>query len=51
MSLKKSFVYPGGHAAPRGAYSPGLKVELPGGGVMLFQATGTVTAIELLTMP
>ena len=36
MSLKKSFVYPGGHAAPRGAYSPGLKVELPGGGVMLF---------------
>lgn len=36
MSLKKALVYPAGHAAPRGAYSPGLKVDLPGGGVMLF---------------
>ena len=36
MSLKKTFIYPAGHAAPRGAYSPGLKVELPGGGVMLY---------------
>ena len=36
MNLKKSLVYPAGHAAPRGAYSPGLMVELPGGGVMLY---------------
>lgn len=36
MNLAKSLVYPAGHAAPRGAYSPGLKVTLPGGGTMLF---------------
>lgn len=36
MSLKKTLVYPAGHAPSRGAYSPGLKVELPGGGVMLY---------------
>ena len=36
MSLKRTLVYPAGHAAPRGAYSPGLKVELPGGGAILF---------------
>jgi enamine deaminase RidA (YjgF/YER057c/UK114 family) len=34
--MKKTFVYPAGHAAPRGAYSPGLKVELGNGEVMLF---------------
>jgi len=36
MSLTKKFIYPAGHAAPRGAYSPGLLVELPGGGVLLY---------------
>jgi hypothetical protein len=36
MSLKKTLVYPAGHAPSRGAYSPGLKAELPGGGVMLY---------------
>ena len=36
MSLKRTLVYPAGHAAPRGAYSPSLKVELPGGGAILF---------------
>lgn len=36
MSLKQTLVYPAGHAPARGAYSPGLKVELPGGGVMLY---------------
>lgn len=36
MSLVKKLIYPDGHAAPRGAYSPGLKVELSGGGVILY---------------
>lgn len=36
MSLAKTLVHPAGHAAPRGCYSPGLKVDLPGGGAMLF---------------
>ena len=34
--MKKTLVYPAGHAAPRGAYSPGLKVELGDGSVMLY---------------
>jgi enamine deaminase RidA (YjgF/YER057c/UK114 family) len=34
--MKKILVYPAGHAAPRGAYSPGLKVELGDGSVMLY---------------
>ena len=34
--MKKTLVYPAGHAAPRGAYSPGVKVELAGGDTMLF---------------
>ena len=32
----KTLVHPAGHAAPRGAYSPAVKVALPGGGTMLF---------------
>jgi enamine deaminase RidA (YjgF/YER057c/UK114 family) len=36
MSLAKKLIYPLGPAAPRGAYSPGIKVELPGGGSMLY---------------
>ena len=34
--MKKNLIHPAGHAAPRGAYSPAVKVALPGGGVMLF---------------
>lgn len=34
--MKKTLVYPAGHAAPRGAYSPGVKVELGDGSVMLY---------------
>ena len=36
MSFTKKFIHPAGHAAPRGAYSPGIKVELPGGGAVLY---------------
>lgn len=34
--MNKSPIHPAGHATPRGAYSPAVKVELPGGGHMLF---------------
>jgi 2-iminobutanoate/2-iminopropanoate deaminase len=34
--MKKTPVNPKGHPASRGAYSPGLKVELAGGGTLLF---------------
>ncbi len=34
--MNKSLISPAGHAPPRGAYSPAVKVELPGGGLMLF---------------
>ena len=34
--MKKNLIHPAGHAAPRGAYSPAVKVALPGGGVLLF---------------
>jgi len=34
--MNKTLVYPAGHAPSRGCYSPAVKVELPGGGVMLY---------------
>ena len=34
--MNKSPIHPAGHTKPRGAYSPAVKVELPGGGLMLF---------------
>ena len=34
--MKKNLIYPAGHAAPRGAYSPALKVDLGNGAAMLF---------------
>jgi reactive intermediate/imine deaminase len=36
--MKKSIIYPKNHPAPRGAYSPGVKIDL-GGAALLF-ATG-----------
>ena len=37
--MKTTPIHPGGHPAPRGAYSPGVQVELAGGTTILF-ATG-----------
>jgi enamine deaminase RidA (YjgF/YER057c/UK114 family) len=34
--MKKTTINPAGHPASRGAYSPGIKVELDGGGSLLF---------------
>jgi 2-iminobutanoate/2-iminopropanoate deaminase len=32
--MRKVPIHPPGHPAPRGAYSPGVKVELPGGALL-----------------
>jgi enamine deaminase RidA (YjgF/YER057c/UK114 family) len=37
--MKTTTIHPAGHQAPRGAYSPGVRVELAGGASILF-ATG-----------
>ncbi len=44
--MKKSSVFPFGHAAPRGAYSPATKVELGNGTSMLFVSGQLARAVD-----
>ena len=46
MSLTKKIIHPAGHATPRGAYSPGVQVELPGGGVILYVTGQLARALD-----